>query len=270
MLKSPDIARFGPVAPKRLTQAFVAVAVLVFAVGVGVLFLLQTHIQTLQKSARDKEAQVGSNEQVAQRYQTTLEEYNQTLSHIQFLEASVSQKSYVPTLLQQLQRLAQTNHLTVTAVRPAPAAPPPPVAPGEASKKKAVVLPYDMLDIGVDVTGTYPDTATLLYNLTRFPKIISVASAQMRPASVPGRSPLAAPVVSTNLHLTAFVFREDPAAGTTGKAGPAAGIAASPAGGAATGIAGGALGGTAAHAVGGALGAERAARERAQVGVSSL
>lgn len=270
MLRSPDIARSGPVAPKRLTQAFVAVAVLVFALGGSVLFLLQTRIHTLQKSARDKEAQVGSNEQVAQRYQATLEEYNQTLSHIQFLESSVSQKSYVPTLLQQLQRLAQANHLTVTAVRPAPAAPPPPAAPGEAAKKK-VVPPYDMLDIAVDVTGTYPDTATLLYSLTRFPKIISVASAQMRPASVPGRSPLAVPVVTTNLHLTAFVFREDPAAGAFGKPGLATEIAASPAaGGAATGIAGGALGGTAAHAVGRALGADKAARERTEAGVSTL
>ena len=41
-------------------------------------------------------------------------------SRVAFLEASVTEKSYVPTLLQQLQTLAAATHLTVMSVQPSP------------------------------------------------------------------------------------------------------------------------------------------------------
>ena len=61
----------------------------------------------------------------------------------------------------------------------------------------------------MDVTGTYADTATFLYSLTRFPKIISVTAVQMHPSGSTGKAnPHAAPTVTTNLKLVAFMFHD--------------------------------------------------------------
>lgn len=203
---------------KRLIPILLGGAGLVLLGGGGILVGLNSKLTTLQTSAQQKDAEVSSSEQIAHRYQATQESYSQTQARIQFLETSVSDKAYVPTLLAQLQSLAAQTHLTVSAVRPTvapPAAAPAPVQADGGSavgvKKAPAPPPYDTLDVAVDVTGTYADTSLFVYSLTRFPKIVSVDSVQMHPgaAAVPG-GPV--PVV-TSLKLTAFMFHDAPAAG---------------------------------------------------------
>ncbi len=201
---------------KRLMQVLMGGAGLVLLGGGGVLVGLNSRLAGLQTQAQQKEHEVGSSEQITKRYQQTQATYDETQSRIKFLETSVSAKSYVPTLLSQLQALAAQTHLTVTAVRPAAPAPPPapPVkkidgdAPAAATDtKKQAPPPYDTLLVDVDVSGSYADTAAFLYGLTRFPKILSVAGAQMRPGSAAaGADPNAPPVIATSLKLVAFVF----------------------------------------------------------------
>jgi Tfp pilus assembly protein PilO len=301
MSKSLNLSSLGP---KRMVQMMLGVAALILVVGAIIVFLMQSQIRDMQATVSGKESQVGSSEQVARRYEATQAAYDEIASRTQYLEASVSAKQFVPTLLQQLQALATTTHLTVTAVRPgliAPPVAPTPTAPAggdapaaPADAKKAPPPPYDILDIGVDVTGTYADTAAFLYNLTRFPKIISVASVQIHPgagiAPTVGGKP-GAPVLNTNLHLTAFVFHSDanaaPVPGTTpvttasavGSAPPASPAAAS---GLATSappaapVAPTAASGThspsdaAAHAASRALGTGQAAQARSEVGIETL
>lgn len=207
---------------KRLMQVLMGGAGLVLLGGGGMLVGLNSKLAGLQTQVQQKQEQVSSSEQVTRRYQQTQAAYDETQSHIKFLETSVSAKSYVPTLLGQLQSLAAQTHLTVTAVRPVAAPPPPPPAKktdasGNAestadSKKAAAPPPYDTMQVSVDVTGTYADTATFLYSLTRFPKILSVVGAQMRPAGTggPGAAAGSAPVITTNLQLVAFVFPDGP------------------------------------------------------------
>ena len=178
---------------------------------------LNSRLAGLETQSHQKEQEVSSSEQVTRRYQETQASFDETQSRIKFLETSVSAKSYVPTLLGQLQTLAAQTHLTVTAVRPVatPPAPPPAKkvddsgnADSKADAKKAPPPPpYDTMQVNVDVTGTYADTATFLYGLTRFPKILSVVGAQMRPAGNAGGT---APVITTNLQLIAFVFPDGP------------------------------------------------------------
>ncbi len=82
------------------------------------------------------------------------------------------------------------------------------------------------MNIDVDVTGTYADTATFLYSLTRFPKILSLVGAQMHPGAPPaGASPTASPTVSTNLKLVAFIFHDDGTDATDAAGSPAAATA---------------------------------------------
>ena len=283
--------------PKRMVQMLLGAAALVLVIGGIIIFLMNSQIQDMQATVTGKEALVGTNEQTAQKYEQTQKDYDAIATRTQYLEASVSAKSFVPTLLKQLQVLATTTHLTVTAVRPGPimsAAPPstgtaaPAAGAGDASAadtKKAPPLPYDTLDISVDVVGTYADTAAFLYNLTRFPKIVSVASVQMHPggdAGAPGGTPTA-PVLTTSLHLTAFVFHSDANApeavdGTTTPAttiaavgSPGASATALPSDAAVQHVAPlGAVSNAAAHAAGQAVGVTKATQARSEVGIQTL
>ena len=213
---------------KRLLYALIGGAGLVLVGGGGILMGMNSKLTTLQTSAQQKDAEVSSGQQIAHRYQATLDNYTQTQDHIKYLEASVSDKSYVPTLLAQIEGLAAQTHLTVSAVRPT--TPPPAAAPAApvaadgtkiAGAKKAAPPPYDTLSVAVDVTGTYADTSMFLYSLTRFPKIISVGSVEMHPGAP--AAPGAPSQVVTNLKLTAFMFHDaDPSAAPTAAAVPTA------------------------------------------------
>lgn len=286
MPSSPSPSGGGPPAAKRLMMALSAGAGLILLGGGGALFGMNSKLTGLQTTAQQKENEVGGSQQIARRYDTTLAAFNDTQEHIKNLETSVSAKSYMPTLLGQLQQLALTTHLTVTAVRPAPPAPPPaaPARPtgGDAAPVKAPAPPpYDSLPIEVDVTGTYADTATFLYSLTRFPKILSVSGAQLHPDALPaGSNPYAKPTVTTNLKLVAFMFHDgSPDAAAPVAATPALPVAVLPAPAApGPGIprtfippaSVGTLSGAAGRAAAGAVGATRATNARASVGIETL
>ena len=269
----------------RVTHVLIIVAGLTLALGVALFFMMNARIGDLQKNARDKEAKVGSSEQIARRYETTLATYNATKARAQFLETSVSAKSYVPTLLQQLQGLAAQTHLTVDAVRPGPITVPvtaKPAASGdgsaapssEATTKKAPPPPYDTLGIDVDVTGSYAGTVAFLYGLTRFPKIISVDAAQITPGPGPAAGGARSSLLSTKMHLTAFVFHDStapvPAASPSAAvAGSSAGVPASPSSQAFL-PSSHMVGDAAGHAASSAAGATKAAAARGQSGAQIM
>lgn len=220
MEQNPNLSSPAKPPAKRMLFILMGGAGLVLLSGGGILAGLNSKLTTLQASAQQKDAQVSSSQQIAHRYQTTMDSYTQTQARIKYLEASVSDKSYVPTLLAQLQDLAAQTHLTVSSVRPS--APPPAAAAAAApadsgtdtaGAKKPLPPPYDTLSVAVDVSGTYADTSIFLYSLTRFPKIISVGSVQMHPGA-PAAPGLPAQV-QTNLKLTAFMFHDSEAAAAT-------------------------------------------------------
>ncbi len=211
----------GGFAPKaktpRLTPILLGGAGVILLGGGGILAGLNSKLTSLQTSAQQKDAEVSANQQIAKRFQTTQDNYSDTQAHLKYLETSVSDRSYVPTLLAQVQTLAAQTHLAVSAVRPTPSPPAPAAAPAPAASaeggsggvasaaKKAAPPPYDTLDVAVDVAGTYADTCTFLYSLTRFPKIVSVSGVQMHPGTpLPGGKTL----VTTNLKMTAFMFHD--------------------------------------------------------------
>ena len=232
-------ANLRPKPTKRLIPILIGGAGLILVGGGSILVGLNSKLTTLQTSAQQKDAEVSSSEQITHRYQTTLDNYNETQTHIKYLETAVSDRSYVPTLLAQVQALAAQTHLAVAAVRPTASAPVAAAAPpaadssgvASANTKKAVPPPYDTLDVAVDVSGSYADTSTFLYDLTRFPKIVSVSSVQMHPG--PPLTPGGPMVITTNLKLTAFMFHDaDTTAASAGQtaAAPAGQTAAAPAG----------------------------------------
>jgi len=203
-------------------------AVAILLVGGALIGLLNAQVAKLQLEADNRQAQVGSSEQVAQRYDMTRRSYDDTIDHLKYLETSVTSTTYVPTMLQQIQTLAQTTHLQVTSIRPGAvqAAAPPKPSPTDASAtssstpstdttataptKKAP--PYDTISISLEVTGTYRQTAAFLYDLTRFPKIVAVTSAALHPDSAnPSQDPLGSPNIHSTLTITAYLFHDNDA-----------------------------------------------------------
>ncbi len=264
---------------KRLIPLLLGGAGLILLGGGGVLVGLNSKLTALQTSAQQKDAEVSDSQQIAHRYQATLDDFNGTQARIQYLETSVSDRSYVPTLLAQVQALATQTHLSVAAVRPtasAPVAAPVPAASTDSggvatAAKKALPPPYDTLDVAVDVSGTYADTSTFLYSLTRFPKIVSVSSVQMHPG--PPLTPGGPSIITTNLKLTAFMFHDADAAPAGAAAVPATLPAAGalPAGmGVVPPPASPTLGGSAGRAAFGAAAATNAANTRGTDAVKAL
>jgi Tfp pilus assembly protein PilO len=203
---------------KTLTLVLLGTAGLVLAVGGVAAFLLYSQIDRTQVLVSSLQVQEGDSDQIAKRYQTTLQSYNDAVNKLQTLDATLPPKQYIPTLLQQLQVLAQTTHLTVISVKPgmpssetakavtpAPAAAAGPAAP----TPKASAPPYETQPIDIMVSGTYSQVMTFIYSLPTFPKVLALEGVTLSPKSATGSSGAnAGPLLTANLLINAYVFDE--------------------------------------------------------------
>jgi len=228
---------------KTVTMVLLIIAALVFVVGSGIVYLLYTEIARVQLEVINLQAQAGTSAQITKRYNTTLLGYNDTVSQLQFLENSEPVQQYVPTLLQQLQTLAQATHLDVISVKPgelssltakpATTASIPPPSTGSTSDsaptqttKKAAPPPYDIQPITLTVSGTYPEVMSFIYQMPHFPKILCLKGVQFTPKpngpAVPGAAPTE-PSLSAVLQIDAYVFDPSADVSTSVSATPALG-----------------------------------------------
>lgn len=217
MLKSPTQSSAIAVT-RKVTQVTLLFAIVILLAGGGGLYLLNNKIGDEQKVEAAKMAEVGSNRQIASRYQTALATFTQTESQLQYLEAPVPQKEYVPTLLEQLQSLAKSTDLIVDSVRPGAIvqamqdAPSAQAASSDSSSdsgappvKKQIPLAYSTMTVALQVDGTYAHVMRFIYDLPHFPKILSVQSISLHPDQ--------GDQVSATMNITAYVF--DPAKDVT-------------------------------------------------------
>jgi Tfp pilus assembly protein PilO len=190
-------------------------AIVILLLGAGGLYILHGQIGDARQKEAAKVAEVGSNKQIASRYQTALSSFKDTQSKLQYLEASVPVKSYVPTLLQQLQSLAKSTNLVMSQVRPGTitqAMANAPTPPGSASSSssdssapappKQIPLSYSTMSVNLEVDGTYTEVMKFLYDLPKFPKILDVQSVALHPGQGAGQ-------LSATVQLIGYVF--DPA-----------------------------------------------------------
>lgn len=168
------------------------------------------------------EKQVRESEKIAETQRESENRYIDTRAQIRFLESSVSTQAYVPTLLKQIEHLGKSVNLRVIGVRPQPVTvvqrKPAPVE-GESSaatdgaasaEKKEPPKPYDELVIDLQVEGKYMNALDFLYRLTSFPKILAVNTVQMSPSGINSLS--GSPKLTIDINVTAYVFKEAPAA----------------------------------------------------------
>lgn len=169
------------------------------------LAVLQAELDTKQKKLQDSR-------QIAERLQTVKRRHDDVEVQLSSLEQGVSERSYIPSFLQQLERLGKQNKLTVVSIRPQPAPPPPPPPAAAASGAAAVVKkepePYDRMDIEMEVNGSYGNIVRFLDQLTSFPKIVTVKTLQISPVSTSTtQRQVGSPALSARLGTTAFILR---------------------------------------------------------------
>jgi hypothetical protein len=227
---------------KTITTTLLGIAGAVFVIGAGIAYLLLNQISVAQTRVINLQAQAGSSAQIAHRYHSTVDDYNTTTAQLAFLEPPSDQNKYVPTLLQQLQVLAQTTGLQVLSVQPgaieAPAAkaasgtssaavpgtssatPAASAAPAASttSTKAAAAPSYQTLPVALQVSGTYRQIMKFVYALPKFPKILCLKRISLAPGgsqgAAPGKSTSSEPVLAASLSLEAYVFPVSASGGT--------------------------------------------------------
>lgn len=175
------------------------------------LYVWQTSQMTdIQKQIDDKRTEVASGQKIAAQLAQVESDFTATQSQLRFLETSVTENQYVPTLLHQMEGLAKSTNLQVNSVRPtfemAPK-PDPKKAQEDGDKKAPPPPPYDMIHIDMEVRGSYWDVAKMCYRLTEFPKIMQVDSVQLAPQGA--TAPAQSPPLGVHLRLTGFIFPND-------------------------------------------------------------
>jgi Tfp pilus assembly protein PilO len=173
--------------------------------SIGLFVWRSQEIAKIQAEVEQKQKEVASGEQIARRLTQVEADYAGMQNQLRFLETSVTEGQYVPTLLKQMEGLAKSVKLQVNGVRPTFEPAPGPPSDKEA-RKNYVPWPYDKLHVEMDVKGSYWNIAQMLYRLTEFQKIIAVESVSITPNnSQTGYNP----DLNVKMSLTGFIFKGD-------------------------------------------------------------
>ncbi|GAB4458777.1 MAG: hypothetical protein OHK0029_20430 [Armatimonadaceae bacterium] len=199
----PALSRPGiMIRPSKMTCIVLgALMAAVLAGGAGLYFWQSSEIAKVAALVEQKRGEVAEGEKIARRLADLEAEYQTMQNQLRFLETSVSAKEYTPTMLKQMEQLANQVNLKVGGVRPKwiPAPEPP---KDEKAKKEYKPEPYDKLAVDMEITGTYWNIARFLYRMTEFPKIMAVNSLSINPRNTEGYDPN----LSAKINLTGFVF----------------------------------------------------------------
>jgi Tfp pilus assembly protein PilO len=189
----------------------------ILAGAVGVWFWQNGDLESKAKVVAKKHDEVEHGERVARRLEEVRTEHAETAKKLSFLESAVAGKTYVPTMLKQVENMAGEEKLTVLKFDPkSEPAPPPPNDPEE--KKKWKPQPYDKEHADMQVEGTFWSVTRFINRLTHFQKIVAVDSVQIQPKEpVAGTSPR----LNATIKLTGFAFlSSEPQGAASGGATP--------------------------------------------------
>ena len=227
-IPAPVTARWTPGGQNALlrktTYAMMGSAgLLLLGAGAG-FFLISGKIQAAQAVAATKQGQVGSDTQIAKKFDDTLSAYKATESQLKYLEKPGPASLYVPTLVPQVQKLAQSYGCTVKSLSPgavmdasgspvgSATTPAPATAGASTNSSSAPAQPaYQTMILTMSLSGTYSQVMSFVYHLTRFPKMVTVKSLNLSPGAGgiggPQTSASSGPQqVSVAMTLMAYIF----------------------------------------------------------------
>jgi len=134
--------------------------------------------------------------------QSDLDEAKTRLTH---LEQGIPGTAYVPTMLQELEKVGHDSGISVTGVRPMPKAVQAPTVNQSGDGSQTVAKPaYDELNIEVKGRGTYASVEKFIKALETFPKIVGSRTVEVVPAADPKDS--AKGMLDITVGLRAYLF----------------------------------------------------------------
>ena len=218
--------------PTKGTIALLGGALGLVVISVGtILWFQEKALAETTASLHVKLSEMKDGHKVARQRDEVRAALEQDRAQLLYLENGVSDAAYVPTLLKQFEELAATTHNRVLGVRPIADVRGPsrleqrrdPNAQGKSDsgdkdKKDAVKPePYTRLGIQVSLVGSFQSSQAFIDRLTRFPKIVAVEEAQMRPHSTLGpNGEKERGLLDVEVKLTAFIMKDSaPAARAT-------------------------------------------------------
>ena len=190
---------------------------------IAVVVVGMSQISAARAELAEKQAQVEDGRQFARLLEASERNYYEALNELRHLEKSATPRSYIPTLLKQLEALGKSVNLRVTGVRPIPEQPKPPRRSSEeggdgsdqaGDEKEETPPPYQVLRIEVKCEGSYADALSFLNRLTTFPKILTVNSVDITPGAMSrsGGGQVSGKLEVT-FNLSAFILDNNDAAG---------------------------------------------------------
>jgi Tfp pilus assembly protein PilO len=216
--------------PRKQHKHFhVIVAVIAVALLVAGWFAYASRrakLNGLQATLKAKQTELDNLEPELARRPELEAEYSHLQERLAVLEPSLPTYAYVPTLLRQLEHLAQDTGNKIDSIKPQRARAnvkqkkPEPGSevdgdepgqqagqkPGEeAPAAEEPVVPYDPLDIDVEIQGTYWTTIKFLEQLQAFPKMLAVNEMSLRPPCAAGT--VASPRLNVKIAVKALVIK---------------------------------------------------------------
>ncbi len=183
---------------------------------IGIVVVGMSQISSVRAELAEKEAQVEDGRQFARLLEASERNYYEALDELRHLEKSATPRSYIPTLLKQLEELGKSVNLRVTGVRPIPDQPRPRQKSSQegedgkgSAEEKETPPPYQVQRIEVKCEGTYADALSFLNRLTTFPKIMTVNSVDISPGAMSrSGSGQVSGKLEITFNLSAFILDE--------------------------------------------------------------
>jgi Tfp pilus assembly protein PilO len=151
------------------------------------------------------------------------EDSRSILAHLEPGLPPERESDYMPTLLSQLQTLAQQTHIKLDVLTPGqknPAVNPPPPAPatnnppaGGAPPPGAAAPPAssasaapETILVMLTLRGTFKNLLAFIERLKTFPKLLEISSVQLRPANAGAQIPGVEPELNISMSLNATIL----------------------------------------------------------------
>lgn len=209
---------------RKVVFALLGVAVLcLIGLGASLYHAKAGELTDLEQKLAAKEAELQEVETKLTQLPELETHYGELQERLSVLEPALPDSAYIPTFLNQIERLARETRNDILLIRPKPPVKRSaadavtvndetgeivhnPNAAGQAAQPAA--LPYDFVPIELRIEGTYWTVIDFLEKLKQFPKMIAVNDISFSPTqgrAEPGRSP----DLTAAMELTAVVTKGD-------------------------------------------------------------
>ena len=191
-------------------------SIVLLILSVGSIYMPFSMVQQVQQQVTEQRQQLEQARQAPQQLRMLQQQYETVQSELRFLERGVSEATYIPTMLKQIEQTARQLQLEIVAVRPQQNNQPTTQgnqntqnasnqqSGGQATPKKA----YEEQIIEVSLRGKFWSLMSFLKQLDEFPKILAVQTLNAQAKLKPEQEALN-PDLEIRLTVKAFIFAPD-------------------------------------------------------------